>query len=202
LLDQPQLLRGVMLFSAAYFFAQQRDNSTGVTDKNTNSAFADYRHDFLFGESHFFLFGNARYDYDEFQDFVNRITAQGGVGYDFVRSDPILFTGTVGAGVNQSWGQLNTTKGELVFGLDFIWKITEGQKLTVDTYFYPNVEDWSDIRLQSNLLYELALGWVDGLSFNLGLQNEYRSQVGPPVAPSIFSENNNLKYFGGLGYEF
>lgn len=199
-------------FRARYFYANQRTVEQALRRDTTNNAFVDYRHDFLlFGEdSPFFLWGNARYDYDAFQDFNHRIAAQGGAGYDIVKNAKIELATNLGAGVNYSTNRPNrptpfpaATKGELVIGVDFLWNIMEGQKLVADTYYYPNLEDFgNDFRILSSLVYEISLGWVEGLALNAGLKNEYRNQVTAPQPPQLRNEKNNLQYYGGLTYNF
>lgn len=190
-------------FRAQYFYAKQRLITETDKAKTTNNAFADYRHDFLvFGESPFFLWGNVRYDYDEFQDFENRFAGQAGAGYEIFNNDTILWLWTAGLGFNYSGGVIDDTIGEFVTGTDLRWNIVKGQAVKADTYYYADIERWSDFRLISNLLYEISLGWVDGLALNAGLKNEYRNEVTSPVAPNLRNENNNLQYFGGLTYNF
>jgi len=190
-------------FRGQYFYAKQRLITETDKAKTTNNAFVDYRHDFLiFGKSPFFLWGNARYDYDEFQDFQNRVTGQGGAGYTLFDNDTVLWLWTTGLGFNYSDGVIDETIGEFTTGMDFRWNIVKGQSVKADTYYYADIEQWSDFRLISNLLYEISLGWVDGLALNAGLKNEYRNQVTPPVPPNLRNENNNLQYFGGLTYNF
>jgi hypothetical protein len=188
---------------AQYFYAKQRLITEQEKAKTTNNAFLDVRHDFLiFGDSPFYLWLNARYDYDEFQDFENRFTGQGGAGYEIYNNDTIIWLWNLGAGVNYQGGLVDDAIGEFVTGMDFSWKIVEGQSIKADTYYYADFERWSDFRLISNLLYEISLGWVDGLALNAGLKNEYRNEVLPPVAPNLRNKNNNLQYFGGLTYNF
>ncbi len=190
-------------FRAAYFFANQRAQDEPDKRKTTNNAFTDYRHDFLiFGDAPFFLWGNARYDYDEFQDFEHRFAGQGGAGWDIYNNDTIIWLWTAGAGVNYQAGRVDDTIGEFVSGMDFRWNIMDGQSLRADTYYYADFQRWSDFRLLSSLLYEISLGWVDGLALNAGLKNEYRHEVLPPEPPDLRNKNNNLQYFGGLTYNF
>ena len=190
-------------FRAQYFYAKQRTVTELDKKKTTNNAFVDYRQDFLiFGDSPFFLFGNARYDFDEFQDFRHRFAGQGGAGYDFFDNDTIFFSGNVGLGVNYSAGPIGKTIGEFAAGLDFRWNLFEGQSITADTYYYADIQRWTDFRLLSSLLYEISLGFVDGLALNAGLKNEFRNEVTAPVLPDLRNDRNNLQYYGGLSYDF
>lgn len=190
-------------FRAAYFFANQRTVTQATKEKTTNNAFVDYRHDFLiFGDSPFYLWLNARYDYDEFQDFENRFAGQGGAGWEIYNNDTIIWLWNAGMGVNYQAGVIDDAIGEFTTGMDFVWNIVDGQSFKADTYYYADIERWSDYRIISNALYEISVGWIDGLALNAGLKNEYRNEVTPPVAPNLRNENNNLQYFGGLTYSF
>ncbi len=175
-------------FDAGYFFA------TKDGDKTTNQFNADYRHDFLFRDSKFFLFGTARYDYDQFQGWENRIAASGGVGYDFYKREKFELRGNLGAGFARTFGSERSWRPEGVAGVALVWRITEGQSFHLDTTYYPNFDDLPEFRLLSNANYSIGIGRIEGLNLKFGLKNDYDS-----VATG---ENNNLKYYGNLVYEF
>jgi putative salt-induced outer membrane protein YdiY len=192
-------------FGAGYFFGKQRNNDTGATEKNTNSAFVDYRHDFLyFGDAPIFPWANLRYDYDEFQDFVNRLTGQGGLGWEILKKEKVDLNFELGAGFNRSWGDVDDTIPEGVAGLRFVWRVIEGQKFTANVTYYPDLMEFSSYRVLADGAYEISLGFIDGLGLKFGVQDEYRSKVTPPpgAGAAFPNANNNLKYYGNLTYSF
>lgn len=175
-------------FNTSYFFASQNSQQT------TNEYFANYQHDFLFSESPFYLFAQARYQYDEFQAWENRISGSGGLGYDILTRKTLSLRGELGVGFSRSWGTEPGWRPEGVAGLVFGWTPLEGQKLTADVTYYPDFDNFSEYRILANAAYIIAITQLDGLSLKLGIKNEYDS-----AQPG---DNNNLKYFGNLVYDF
>ncbi len=175
-------------FDTSYFFASQQSLQT------TNEFFANYQHDFLFGDSPFYAFAQGRYQYDEFQAWENRISGSGGLGYTILSRNNMNLRGELGAGFSRSWGTEPGWKPEGVVGLVFDWTPIEGQKLTADVTYFPDLENFSEYRILANAAYVVAITQLDGLSLKLGIKEEYDSdQPG---------KNNNLKYFGNLVYDF
>lgn len=175
-------------FDTSYFY------STKEGDASTNEYFANYKHDFLFKDSRFFLFGTGRYDYDQFQSWENRIAASAGAGYDFYKTETFDLRGTLGPGFSRTWGTENEWKPEAVLGLALAWRISESQSFEADSTYYPNLEDLPEFRLLSNAAYKIGLGEIAGLSLKLGVKDEYNSETA--------GDNNNLKYYGNIVYEF
>ncbi len=209
---EAETFRGV--FESGYFYSTQN----GI--KNTNSFFAGYQHDFLFSESKWFLFGRARYQFDEFQPWENRISASGGVGYDFLKHKKYDLRGEIGAGV--AWISntlLNPTAipptfqsrwtPEGVVGLSGSWRPFKGHEFTAGVTYFPDLIDWPEFRLLSLAAYQIAISPIDGLSLKFGMQDEYNSKTdttatvpGTNTVPPRLQQKNNLKYFGNLVYEF
>ena len=175
-------------FDTSYFYATKQ----GV--KSTNEYFANYKHDFLFGESRFFLFATGRYDYDEFQSWENRIAGSAGLGYEFVKSKSFDLRGNLGPGFARTWGVEREWKPEGVAGLLFVWRINGSQTLEGDTTYYPNFRRLPEFRLLSNASYSIGIGQIEGLSLKFGVKDEYNSET--------VGDNNNLKYLGNVVYEF
>jgi putative salt-induced outer membrane protein YdiY len=196
------------LFKSAYFLSQASPDQTVKTQtKTSHEAFVDYNHEFLFAESSFFLFGNARYDYNEFQAYVGRPAGYAGVGYDFINGDTLRFTGKAGGGASYSFGTIDAVAGEGVVTLDFLWNFLEGHEFTWDVSYYPNFSDTPNFRILANAAYVISLVGVDGLALKLGVQDEFNYEV-PDVpdfkAPTVFvdGERNSLNYYGNITYEF
>jgi len=175
-------------FESAYFFASKDG------DRTTNEFYADYKHDFLFGESRFFLFATGRYDYDQFQSWENRVSASFGAGYDILRRSDFSLRGNIGGGLSRTWGTERKWKPEGVVGAIASWKISDGQTLSGDATYYPNFNDLPEFRLIANAAYTIAVGQIEGLGLKFGVKNEYNSETE--------GDNNNLKYYGNLAYEF
>lgn len=186
-------------FDSAYFYASQQDV------RNKNSFFANYKHDFLLGESGFFLFGQGRYQYDQFQPWLHRISGNAGAGYDFIRSKKFDFSGELGAGFARTEGTENLWKPEGLAGIKGAWRPFEGHELRFDTTYFPNFQDLPQFRLLSNVAYQIAIAPIDGLGLVFGLTNEYDDAIDDTAINPVtgrLNEKNNLKYFGNVVYEF
>lgn len=207
-------------FTSGYFYSTQN----GI--KNTNSFFAAYQHDFLFSESKWFLFGRARYQFDEFQPWENRISGNAGVGYDFYQTKKFDLRGEIGVGV--AWisnnllndGLVNGTAvapptfqstwtPEGVVGMSGAWRPFEGHAFTFGVTYFPDLMDWPEFRLLADAGYQIDISPIDGLALKVGMQDEYNSQTdttavvpGTNTVPPRLQQKNNLKYYGNIVYEF
>jgi putative salt-induced outer membrane protein YdiY len=175
-------------FNSSYFYASQNGAS------NTNEFFANYQHDFTRKDSSFYPFVKARYQHDVFQAWSDRVTASGGGGYDLLQRETLHLRGELGVGFSRSWGSERAWRPEGVASLVLEWNPADGQQLTADITYYPDFDDLGEFRALANTAYLIAITQLDGLSLKLGAKNEYDSnQPG---------DNNNLKYYGNLVYDF
>jgi hypothetical protein len=67
--------------------------------------------------------------------------------------------------------------------------------LNFSNYYTPDLQDMSEFRNITNVGYRIDIGAVRGLSFKVGMQNEYISNSPPPT------NKNDFKYIGTLAYE-
>lgn len=175
-------------FTSAFFFATQDSETI------SNEFFANYKHEFLLGQSDFFIFAQGRYQYDDFQAWKNRISSSAGMGYQILKRDKFSIQGELGFGFSRSWGDENQWRPEGVVALVFSWNPLEGHEFSADVTYYPDFGDLPEFRLLANANYIVGITQLDGLSLKFGAKNEYDSnQPG---------ENNNLKYYGNLVYDF
>ena len=188
-------------FGAGYYFSESAADQEAKVEKAKNEAFADYKHDFLFTESSFFLFATARYDYNEFQAYEHRPAASLGFGYDFIKTDAMRLTGEIGAGAAYSFGEIDEVAPEGVFGLSYEWVPLEGHKFSADVTYYPDFSDNPNFRILANAGYSVALVGIEGLAFKLGIKDEYNYEV-PEFDTGIAGEKNSLKYYVNLTYDF
>jgi len=180
-------------FRSAYLFASQSGSQT------QNQFFAGYLHDFLFPGSKFFLFGNTRFDYDEFRSWDERITAGAGAGYEIWKTERIDLIGRLGFGFSKTFGSLlssdDDVKPEMLVGIEFGWTIVEGVRFTASNLYAPNLQDISEFRDITNVGIQVDIGVVRGLSLNAGIMNEYISDTPFP------NEKNDLRYITTLAYD-
>lgn len=207
-------------FKSTYFYASQN----GV--RNTNAFSAAYQHDFLLGESPLFIFVAGRYQYDQFQDWEQRISGNGGLGWDIISKKAYDLSARIGVGVARTQGTVQmipvpappapqqnfliinrqwTPEG--VVGVSGSWRPFEGHEFTADVTYFPNFSDFPEFRLLANAAYQIAIAPIDGLSLKFGMTDEYNDSINtnlpvPGVTPPRLQQKNNLKYYGNLVYEF
>ena len=175
-------------FNSKYYYSSNSGDST------SNEFLAEYGHDFLFRESRWFLFGRGRYDFDEFEAWDHRIGGSAGSGYQFVKTPRWELLGRLAAGVIHTWKGINETRPEGQAGLDFKWTLSDSDTLTLTNSYFHDFKNTSDLRFVTSLAWKVALDYLEGLGFTLGVDNEYDTRR--------VTDKNNLKYFANIGYDF
>lgn len=179
-------------FDSGYF----RASSDGTETKD--QAFAMLLRDFLFPSKKYFAFASTRYDHDQFREWDHRLNLSGGLGYAFLDREKFDLRGRAGFGGTKTFGSPGDDEWvpEAVLGLETEWLPAERQKLTAFTTFYPSLSEGGEYRSLSGVDWSLLLSDGLGLSLNLGVQNEYESDVAPGI------EKNDLLYRASLLYDF
>jgi len=180
-----------LTLDAGYFYA----NEDG--DKTENKFTAGLLHDWLFKNSPWLLFADARYDFDEFKSFDHRVSAHGGVGYKVIDKEKVRLTLRAGAGFAKEFGSdRNEIIPEALAGVDFFWQIAENQRFEASHRFFPDLIEGGEFRTLTSAGWNLQIAKDDGLSFSVNLLHEYQSDVDEGI------ENSDLKLFAGLTYDF
>ena len=181
-------------FKSAYFRSEQGSDRT--TTKN--QFFANLQRDWLFGESPFFLFTQARYDFDRFEDFEHRLAASLGAGYDIYTSDPFDLRGRLGAGFARTFGGNNEIENrfqpEGVVGLDAVWRLSETATFTASTSVYPELEEFSSFRAISQA--DLVMGVSETLPVAI------KFSVGHEHISDTDAEEDDFRYGVSVLYAF
>ncbi len=178
-------------FSSAFFFAR----SNNETSKN--KANAQLIRDWLKPESRWFYFGQGRYDYDQFESWDHRISGSGGLGYELIESERAELRGRLGLGLTRTYGDDDDDlTPEAVLGLEGLWNINQNQKLTAKNTLYPDFENEGEFRNISSADWTIKVNEWGNMNLKFGLQNEYISD------PQGDAKNNDLDYYGRLGYDF
>lgn len=177
-------------FNSAYKVQRTNHEST------SNALMAELGHDWLFDGSPWFTFAALRFDWDQFKDWDNRVIGSGGVGYEFVKREDFNLRGRTGASLARRSGVEDDLRPEILLGLESTWKLNSWQVIRWATTLYPSVDDFGEFRSVSTAEWVIALTKADGLSFKLGVENEYESDV------EAGTENNDLSYYGALVFDF
>jgi len=144
-----------------------------------NNALGTARYDWLFGESPWTLFAVGMAEYDEFRAFDLRLAANGGVGYEFLKTETTKLVGRIGSGVSREFDSPDEdTKPEAVFGADFAHQLSKKQSLKLKIDYFPDWTDFTDYRLQANFGWEILLDAETDLSLKLGIIDRYDSTPG------------------------
>ncbi len=177
--------------SALYYRSETEGDAT------RNEFTAELLKDWLIPGKDYFYFATAKYEYDQFQAWENRVSAFGGVGYQFHKSDKWDLLGRLGAGGNYEFDAINEFTPEALLGLEYNWYIKKGQTFSAYTTFYPALDPFfGEFRNISGLAYILEIDRNAGLSLKLGIENEYESEV------ESGEKHNDLKYFASLVWGF
>ena len=166
-------------------------------ERTTNDATVGLVNDWLLPDSKWFYFAQGRFDYDEFQDWERRVSGSGGLGYQFIKNDTWDVLGRFGGGVTKNFGDVDddlNPEGQI--GGEMTWRISKLQTLGARTTVFPNLDDHGESRIISAAEWTMQLDRFEGLSFKLGLENEYESET------SDDSDHNDLTYYGALVISF
>jgi len=175
-------------FLASYFYAKTDG------DTNTNRALVQYQQDRSIDDTRFFYFGQAHYDYDQFQEWDHRISSAAGLGYELLKREMLSLRSQLGGGFSQTFGGEEDFTPEGLAGLAFAWDPIDGQQLALKTTYYPDLSDLNEYRLRSSADWTIQLHLIDGVGFKLGATHEYDS--------SSDENKNRLNYFANLTYRF
>jgi putative salt-induced outer membrane protein YdiY len=164
--------------------------------------------DWPFRGSRWSVFGQAAFDYDEFQSWDERVTGGGGFRYNIVTlsdidakgtfNDTISLNARAGIGARKEFGSVDEDiVPEGIVGVDFSWRVSAKQQLVVGMTFFPDLDEFGEGRFTSRAewVYNLA-DVLDGLNLIIGYSYEYQSQVDPGVS------RNTLNIYASIGIGF
>jgi len=178
-------------FDTGFFYSED----SGRVSQNQFTA--GVTHDWLFLGTPWLLFADARYEYDEFQSWLHRLSCHVGPGYKLFDTDRFKFTLRAGAGAVKEWESDNEGwRMEGLAGFDLDWKITKSQSLTTNFRYFPNFDERGEFRTTTFAGWQMNIDKADGLSLTIGLIHEYQSIVNPGAA------NNDTRLFGGVTFDF
>lgn len=179
------------VFDAGYFYAESGDT------RSENRFTAGARNDWLNPGSRWFYFGQARYDYDEFQSWDQRVAAHAGVGYKLVEPPDWRINLLAGLGAIKEFGSENDdVRPEGLLGVEGEWTISEKQSLKFDSTLFPDLSEIGEFRWVNNIAWSALIDEKTQLSLTAGLAHEYQSEVDPG------RDKNDLRVFAGINLEF
>lgn len=165
---------------------------------SANRFVADARHEQLLAEkSRWRYFLNGTYEYDDFQDWRQRLTLNAGVGYALIDTKQTQLIGRLGAGANKRWGGAdeNWTPEGLV-GATFEHKFSERTSIYAGVVVLPDISTSGEFRVNSRGGVKITVDPQLGLNLHIGFEDRYDSNPGPGSNP------NDIDYFVLLGWKF
>jgi len=178
------------LLETSYYFGTD-DGETSENDFRLGA-----RRDWLLAKGPWFYFAEGKYRYDEFEPWDHRASFYGGAGRTLIENDDYTLRSRLGAGLIAELGgeQDDEYKPEGLIGVEFAWKIKEGHSFGVVNDFYPRLDDLGEFRNVTSLEYLITMNRYDGMSFKIGMENEYDSEDA--------GKNNDLKYYASILLDF
>lgn len=149
--------------------------NTSDGDVTANRNFSEARHEWL-NRSRWTPYIHGLLEYDEFRNFDLRLTADAGIGYQFIDTDATTLLARAGIGGSKEFGSDDDdVKPEAVFGAEFSHQISARQSLDFNVDYYPSLEDVNDFRVNSTLNWVFVLDEANNLSLKLGVIDRYDS---------------------------
>jgi putative salt-induced outer membrane protein YdiY len=170
-------------------------NSNSV--ETANNGLQEARAEHNFGDSPWTCFLHDTVQYDEFKEYHLRVSADAGVGYQFIKIDTTSIIGRFGAGTSRQFAGPDEPNfvPELVFGLEAEHKLSKWQKLTSSVEYRPDITDFTSYHVTSKAGWEVLLDEDKHLSLKLGLRDLYDSNSGT-------KKPNDLDYNAALLWSF
>ncbi len=151
-----------------------RTQSNGVEKQNNALMYADF--DRYFGESRWTGFLKQGLEYDRFKAFDLRFNINTGLGYSFVKSDKLTFTGRFGSGTSREFGGPDDRwVPEALFGADYEHQWNKRNKWIARIDYFPEWGDFTNYRIVSDMSWEMLWDEVGNLSFKIGAIDRYDS---------------------------
>lgn len=168
---------------------------------STNDAIID--NDILFNttqdwfvpDSNWSIFVTGAYQWDAFESWEHRISGYIGPGYKLIDHTDLTLKLRVGVGATYEYGESQTLP-EALLSLEWNWELDDRQGLNGIFSYVPDFTMIEQYRLEFNGEWNFRLQKQEGLSFYVGVRNQFQS-----IVPAD-STNNDLRVFGGVKYEF
>jgi putative salt-induced outer membrane protein YdiY len=176
---------------SSWYYKRDRNNTTD------NKFTLGSRFDWLLPGSPWFWFVGGRFDWDKFESWDQRLSAQTGPGYHLIEKDDLLLDVLGGLGTRKEWGSQNDSwKLEGSLGLDFEYRYTERQSVEFDITYFTALDDFDDFRTRSTANWRYALSNDMRLSLLVGYSWEYQNIADPG------DKRYDFRFFVGLQFAF
>lgn len=152
--------------------------------------------DWLRPGSPWFWFGKLQLRWDQFESWEERVVVGGGPGYELIDDDEHTLRARSGLSVRHDFGERDDTDLEMFTGLEGEWRIGDDHTLAARAKILPALSDPGEFRNVNGADWKIRLDDAEGLSFKLGLEHEYETDV------EDGDERNDLYYYGAVVLDF
>jgi len=144
--------------------------------QTAETALADGRIEWPWDGSPWNYFIHGLTEYDQFKAFDVRVSADTGLGYEFIQNDQTTLIGRGGiAASREIGGPDDQIQPELLFGVEYKHKFSDKHSISFKSDYYPAIEDFNDFRLNSQASWEMAVAPEWGLSLKFSVIDRYDS---------------------------
>ena len=149
----------------------------------------------LVSNPRFLWFVKGQAQYAPLESFDERLSAWGGIGYEFLKKKPIDLTGKIGAGYSYEFGNINEGYPQLYAELAGDWEISETQALMASFWITPDFSDFTDALMLGRLEWTMKVPDFAGLKLLGGLRWQYQTKVNPG------DNDSDFRIYAGLRLE-
>lgn len=155
------------------------------------------REDYLIEDSKWRYFGEAVYDYDQFESWKHRVQLRAGAGYELIENEKTFLLGRFGLSMLKDLqGPQNEWVPEGLLGADYTHKFTEKQSFEAYVDFFFDLATFGPYRFEARAHYKLLLDEESKLTLVAGVEDEYDSN------PGEGNDRNDLDYYLMLSWIF
>ena len=129
------------------------------------------------------------------EDYEQRLSAWGGLGYEFFKKPTANLIGKIGAGYSYEFGNIQQGDPQLYASVDWDWDITENQALVGSYWITPDFADFTNFLMLARLEWTMKMPDFAGLKLLGGVRWQYQSEV--PTGDI----QNDIRVYAGLRLE-
>jgi putative salt-induced outer membrane protein len=179
-------------------FSSVYDFSTSDGEETANRFDVNTRFEWKLDDPRWTVFVQGRYELDEFQSYDYRVSGAAGVGYKFIENDKTFLQGRVGLGASREFGDDANEEvvPELLLGLDFRQELSDNARFEASTELFPGLDDGVTFRAISAAALEFDVTDAADLSFRVGVEHRYNSEVDDGV------NRSDIDYFARVVWNF
>ncbi len=157
------------------FQAVYLEKSVGTVN-TAQSLLLDGRVEWPMNDSQWNMFVHGLTEYDQFKAFEVRLSADAGVGFEWIQNERTKFLTRAGLAVSREvGGPDDAIIPEYLAGLEFTHCFSDSHKFSFKSDYYPAIEDVNSFRINTQASWEMAVAPDWGLSLKFSVIDRYDS---------------------------